>query len=73
MSAVLERVDRAALVYPLLRSDEVADMLGITKRSVEEFARQGRLPCIRLGKSVRYCRAQVAAAVEAAAAEGRTV
>jgi excisionase family DNA binding protein len=38
----------------LLVAAEVADMLAVTERWVREHTRSGLIPCVRLGKYVRY-------------------
>lgn len=61
------------LEYPLLTAAQVGEMLGIPAKTVLQFAREGRLPVIELGKHRRFCRAQVAGAVNAAAHAGRAI
>lgn len=45
----------------VMRADEVAMLVGISKRTVYEWARQGRLPCRRRGNVVLFLRPEVAA------------
>ena len=39
---------------PLLRAEEVAKLLRVSRWRVYELARRGRLPAVRLGRSVRF-------------------
>jgi len=54
----------------LLTADEVADLLAVPVGWVREHTRSGLLPCIRLGRYVRYDRADVLRWVEAQKAGG---
>lgn len=38
----------------LMTADEVAEMLSVPTRWVREHTRSGLLPCVRLGRYVRY-------------------
>jgi putative molybdopterin biosynthesis protein len=38
----------------LLTPDEVAAMLQIARKTVVVMAREGRIPCVRVGKLVRF-------------------
>lgn len=38
----------------LLKPDEVASMLQVARKTVVVMAREGRLPCIRIGRLVRF-------------------
>jgi excisionase family DNA binding protein len=49
----------------LLEAAEVAAMFSVPERWVREATRAGRLPCVRLGRYVRYDRGDVLAWVEA--------
>lgn len=42
----------------------VADVLGIPMKTVLQYAREGRLPCVRLGRHVRFVMADVERAVD---------
>ena len=47
----------------LLKAEDVADILGLSKGMVYKMVRLGLLPCIKLGatgKSVRFTRKQIA-------------
>lgn len=37
----------------MLRPDEVAELLGLSRAMVYRLLRQGELPCVRLGRAVR--------------------
>ncbi len=47
----------------LLDAGEVADLLGLRCSTVEDYARRGELPCVRLGRHRRFLRADVEAYV----------
>jgi excisionase family DNA binding protein len=57
----------SVLSSPLLTADDVAALLGIPVVTVRQFAREERLPCRRIGRHVRFVRAEV----ERAALDGR--
>jgi excisionase family DNA binding protein len=38
----------------LLTAEELAEHLGVSKQRVYELARLGLLPCVRLGRAVRF-------------------
>jgi excisionase family DNA binding protein len=42
----------------------IARLLGIPRKTVLQYARDGRLPCVRLGKHVRFVVADVERALE---------
>lgn len=48
----------------LLTVREVADLLRVTDRRVRDLAREGRLPIVRLGRSLRVSEAALTAFVE---------
>ena len=49
---------------PLLTAADIGALLGgIPPKTVLQYARDGRLPCVRIGKHVRFVRADVDAAV----------
>lgn len=48
----------------LLRPRQAAEMLAISERTVWELTNRGDLPCIRLGRSVRYDPADLADWIE---------
>jgi excisionase family DNA binding protein len=45
----------------LVRPSEAARLLAISERSLWAFTQAGEIPCIRIGRSVRYCPADLAA------------
>lgn len=49
------------LESPYMTADEVAAVLRCTPRSVHNYAKRGDLPCIRIGRLVRFLRADVEA------------
>jgi len=50
---------------PLLTAAQVGALLGgIPTTTVLQYARDGRLPCVRLGKHVRFVRSDVDDALE---------
>lgn len=59
---------------PLLTKEEVADLLGVTKRWVNRAVAERRFPIVKVGKLVRVRRSAVTAYIEAQsvpAGEGR--
>ena len=44
---------------PLITADDVATWLGVGRLRVYELARAGLLPCVRIGRSVRFDRVAV--------------
>ena len=57
----------------LLTAAEVAEWLGVPKTWVLESARSGAMPCVRLGRYVRFDLADVKAWVESCKRPGRAV
>jgi excisionase family DNA binding protein len=56
----------------LLTTEEVAELLGVSTRTVHRLADNGRLPRIRLGhRTVRFSPESVAALIDAACGEER--
>ena len=47
---------RASLAEPLLRAGDAADLLSVRTSWVYEAVRDGRLPCVRVGRHVRFLR-----------------
>ena len=43
----------------LLTPDEVADMLRVARKTVVVMAREDRIPCIRIGRFVRFDAAEI--------------
>jgi excisionase family DNA binding protein len=51
--------DPAPLDEPLLTASQVSEPLGaIPRKTVVQYARDGRLPCLRIGKHVRIMRSE---------------
>ena len=45
---------------PLLTASQIGELLGgIPPKTVLQYARDGRLPCVRIGKHVRFVRSDV--------------
>jgi excisionase family DNA binding protein len=61
---VTDGVDR------LLTAGEVAELLAVPERWVREHSRAQHLPCVRLGRYVRFRREAVLAYIEAQEAGG---
>jgi excisionase family DNA binding protein len=38
----------------LLKAEDVADLLSVSRRWVEDATRRGEIPHVRLGRSIRY-------------------
>jgi excisionase family DNA binding protein len=38
----------------LLRKPEVADRLGVSPRTIETYLKLQKLPCLRIGRTVRF-------------------
>jgi excisionase family DNA binding protein len=49
----------------LMTAEQVADLLLLRRSTVEDYARRGLLPTIKLGRHRRFLRSDVLAAVEA--------
>jgi excisionase family DNA binding protein len=53
---------RVSLSDPLLTADQAAAVLGaIPSKTVLQLAREGRLPSVRIGRHVRFVRAELEA------------
>lgn len=65
--------DPDELVFPLLTATEVGrDLLGgVPPKTVNLYAREGRLPCVWIGKHRRFNRPSVERALARAASSGR--
>jgi excisionase family DNA binding protein len=57
----------------LLDAGEVAELLSVPKTWVLESARSGALPCVRLGRYVRFDRGDIEAWLTACKQPGRPV
>jgi excisionase family DNA binding protein len=58
-------VERPALPDRLLEASEVATMLNVTRRKVEDMTRRGELPCVPVGRFKRYRPERIADWIEA--------
>jgi excisionase family DNA binding protein len=55
---------------PLLTAGQIGTLLGgIPPKTVLQYARDGRLPCVRIGKHVRFVRSDVDQALAALRAD----
>ena len=51
---------KVPLTRPLLNAEEAGKLLGgVPKFTVLQMARDGRLPCLRIGRHVRFCPAEL--------------
>ena len=57
----------------LLDAKEIAERLGVPESWVRESARSGAMPCIRLGRYVRFDLADVEAWLESCKQPGRSI
>jgi excisionase family DNA binding protein len=71
MSIALPDRNAARALPRLATADQVAKALEMTPRWVLAEARAGRLPCVRLGRAVRFDTAEVAAFVAERHLDGR--
>jgi excisionase family DNA binding protein len=55
----LELAPRIGLSEPLLRPEEAAELLSVRVSWIYEAVRTGRLPHIRVGKHIRFARAEL--------------
>jgi excisionase family DNA binding protein len=61
MASTLSTLDE-----PLLTASQIGALLGgIPPKTVLQYARDGRLPCVRIGKHVRFVRSDVDQALAA--------
>jgi len=57
--AVDNSTNGRVLERPLLRPDEAAALLAVKTSWVYEAVRSGRLPCLRVGRHLRFTRAML--------------
>jgi excisionase family DNA binding protein len=50
-----------ALPAETMTADQVADFLGLDRKTVYDYANAGRIPCRKLGKRLLFSRTQVVA------------
>jgi excisionase family DNA binding protein len=55
----LELTPRIGLSEPLLRPEEAAELLSVKVSWIYEACRTGRLPCLRVGKHLRFTRSEL--------------
>jgi excisionase family DNA binding protein len=66
--------DPAPLDEPLLTAIQVSELLGdIPPKTVLQYAREGRLPCLRIGRHVRFMRSELDRTLNAQREPRRTV
>lgn len=58
---------------PLLDAKAVGGLLGVPEGTVRDFARCGRLPSVRIGRRVMFCRSEIEATVRRAMRDGRGI
>jgi excisionase family DNA binding protein len=56
---VLDTARDAKLTEPLLTADAAAELLSVRTSWIYDAARRGELPCIRVGKHVRFLRSDL--------------
>jgi hypothetical protein len=61
------RRQRAPAMQPLVTADQLAELLAMPVSAIESKTRSGELPCIRLGRWIRYSPAEVLATLRAEA------
>jgi excisionase family DNA binding protein len=61
MSESIDTKGRSVHSALLIRPREAARLLAISERSLWAFTQSGEIPFIRIGRSVRYCPADLAA------------
>lgn len=57
------QVDSGSLLDQLMTARDVAAILQLRVSTVEDYARRGVLPCIKLGRHRRFLRSQVERAI----------
>jgi excisionase family DNA binding protein len=69
----LKAMTTLSINEPLRTAADIGALLGgIPPKTVLQYARDGRLPCVRIGKHVRFVRADVDAAVAELRSPART-
>ncbi len=53
-----------SLLSELMTADQVAELLQMKRTTIEDYARRGLLPSIKLGRHRRFVRSDVEAALE---------
>jgi excisionase family DNA binding protein len=66
-------VEPGTLDEPLLTARQVSRLLGgIPAKTVLQYAREGRLPCVRIGRHVRFVRSDLDEALSVQRASRRS-
>ena len=66
-------VESTPLEEPLLTARQVSVLLGgIPPKTVLQYAREGRLPCLRIGRHVRFVRSEIDRALMTQRADRRS-
>lgn len=71
LKLAVEGPPQAVLKEPLLRADGAAELLAVRTSWVYEAVRDGRLPCVRVGRHVRFLRSDLERWVSAQRDPGR--
>lgn len=53
-----------SLLSELMTADQVAELLQMKRTTIEDYARRGLLPSIRLGRHRRFVRSDIETALE---------
>jgi excisionase family DNA binding protein len=61
----------ASALDELMTSQQIADLLLVRKSTVEDYARRGLLPSLKLGRHRRFIRSDVLRAVDELRGNGR--
>lgn len=59
------RADRPSLDTPLLRPDQAAELLAVRPSWIYEAVRAGRIPCLRVGRHIRFTQSMLEAWLDA--------
>ena len=75
MSAMTTTFHDDVLTFPLMTAEEVGRELfgGVPAKTINQYAREGRLPSLWIGKHRRFNRPAVERAVAVAAGRGRRI
>lgn len=75
MSAITTTPHDDVLILPLMTAEEVGRELfgGVPAKTINQYAREGRLPSLWIGKHRRFNRPDVERAVARAAGGGRRI
>jgi excisionase family DNA binding protein len=56
--------ERGEELAALLKQAEAARILAVSERTLWQLTKQGKIECVRVGRSVRYARAALAAFIQ---------